>query len=70
MLFKVGHTQLVATFGITHPILIFLFVILQLLENYGVKVMCILHVLLNSFLSFEVMDSNEMYDNLGLIFFM
>jgi hypothetical protein len=46
------------------------FVILQLLENYGIKVMCILHVLLNSFLSFNVMDSNEMYVNLGLIFFM
>lgn len=40
------------------------FVILQLLENYGVKVMCILHVILNSFLSFEVMDSNEMYQKL------
>jgi hypothetical protein len=46
------------------------FVILQLLENYGIKVMCILHVLLNSFFSFEVMDSNKMYDNLSLIFFM
>jgi hypothetical protein len=46
------------------------FVILQLLENYGIKIMCILHVLLNSFLSFKVIDSNEMYDTLGLNFFM